>query len=134
MPSLTAVRTKASKPRCTAAAGHALWKTEHDADAVRGDRRWKRLAGIFNGLFHAARTQINFNLVDGGACDGEHQGGRIAEIALKLDGAGALGKLIVQGDELEVDVVELLFGVGDGYPPIGRKRWRDPGMVSDLIP
>src|SRR5262249_9617057 len=54
-------------------------------------------------LLNAARAYCDLHLAQARAGNGQHQRRCIAKVALELDGAGSLRKLVVQRAQLEID-------------------------------
>ncbi len=78
---------------------------------LRRPCRFCRACG-FNGVTDRPGAQRNVNVACPRAGDGQHQRCGIAKIAIELDGARALGQPAIQRVQFEVDIRELLFGVG----------------------
>ena len=90
--------------------GKCQRKAVDDADRGKSGTSGSR-ANLTDGLCHGPCPQLNFEVVDRRAGDGEHQRGGVAEIALELHGAGAQGQPSCQRLQLQIDVAELLAAV-----------------------
>src|SRR5215471_1147950 len=64
-------------------------------------------------FLHRPRTHLDFEIIYGRARHRHHEGGRIAEIALKLDARCAVWQLRTERLKPQIDIAELLPGIRD---------------------
>src|SRR5258705_1425592 len=125
---------------------HRLRERRDDTDA----RRLRPSSHLLDRVADGLRPHCNFRLVRRWTGDGEHQGCRIAEVALKVDGARALWKPVAEVVQREIDISELFLrvvdiliklNVDDREPGqrqrldaiVGGRRRMDVGVLGDLL-
>src|SRR5262249_46578386 len=72
-----------------------------------------RPARLLHGFTNVLSANRNLYIVQTGTGDGKHHRASIAEVALKLDRSCSLRKVTAQRVELQIDVVEHFFAIGD---------------------